>query len=58
MIVMQLKPKLNHDDWVPWFAWHPVVTIKRKVVVFQYVLRKIRGISQSTVYKLEDENDD
>jgi hypothetical protein len=51
-MIIKLKPELNCVDWVPWFAWLPVITINNELVLFRVVERKTEGISSKTVYRV------
>lgn len=36
----QVKPKISHFEWKPWFAWYPVRTEQNKIVWLQRVEKR------------------
>lgn len=36
----KIKRVIDHKEWGPWFAWHPVETIDTKLVWLQTVERR------------------
>ena len=39
-MMYQLPPVPSSDEWVPWFAWFPIITQDRALVWLETVMRR------------------